>query len=128
MLGPFLDGYIDQRRRRGDVTDSTIEVWGHTCRNLVTYFDTDKDMRAITAADADDWAAWLRSGEGLTENTTRKRCQFAKRFFSVAVRRKLLPENPFSDLIGTVVAVPDRQHFIAREIVDQLLDHRHGPE
>jgi len=128
MLGPFLNGYIDQRRRRGDVTDSTIETWGHTRRNLVTYFGPDKDMRTITPADADDWAAWLRSHEGLAENTTRKRCQFAKTFLSVAVQRKLLPENPFGHLVGTVVAVPDRQFFVPRESVDALLDQCHGPE
>ena len=26
LLGPFLEGYIDQRRRRGDVADATVEV------------------------------------------------------------------------------------------------------
>ena len=128
LLGPFLDDYIDQRRRRGDVTDSTIEVWGHTGRNLVSYFGADKDMRAITPADADDWAAWLRSSEGLAENTIRKRCQFAKMFFSVAIRRKLLPESPFASLVGTVVSVPERQRFITRETVDALLHQCPGPE
>ena len=128
LLGPFLDNYIGQRRRRGDVTDSTIEVWGHTRRNLIGYFGSDKDMRAITSADADDWAAWLASDEGLAENTIRKRCQFAKMFFSVAIRRKLLPENPFAGLVGAVVSVPERQYFIPRETVDALLDQCHGPE
>lgn len=85
-----------------------------THRNLKGYFGADEDMRAITTADADDWAAWLRTGEGLAENTIRKRCQFAKKFFSVAVRRKLLPENPFADLVGVVVSVPERQYFVAR--------------
>ena len=128
LLGPFVDGYIDQRRKRGDVTDSTIEVWGHTRRNLVAYFGADKDVRTVTAADADEWAAWLRSNEGLAENTIRKRCQFAKRFFGVAVRRKLIPENVFSGLVGTIVSVPERQYFIPRETVDALLDQCHGPE
>ena len=128
MLGPFLDGYIDQRRQRGDAADSTIEVWGHTIRNLKSYFGPDKDMRRITPADADEWAAWLRSSEGLGENTIGKRCQFAKKFFSVAVKWKLLPENPFSGLVGAVVSVPERQYFIPRETVDALLDQCHGPE
>lgn len=128
LLESFLDGYIGQRRRRGDVEDSTIEVWGHTRRNLIAYFGADKDMRTITSADADDWAAWLRSGEGLAENTIRKRCQFAKMFFSVAVKRKLLPENPFLGLVGSVVSVPERQYFVPRETVNTLLDQCHGPE
>ncbi len=128
LLGPFLDGYIDQRRQRGDVTDSTIEVWGHTRRNLVGYFGADRDMRAITGADADAWAAWLCTGEKLAENTIRKRSQFARMFFSVAVKRKLLPENPFAGLVGTVVSVPERQHFVGRETINALLDQCHGPE
>ncbi len=127
-LGPFVDGFFAQRRKRGDVADSTIETWGHTRRNLVDYFGADKDMRTITLADADEWAAWLSSNEGLGENTIRKRCQFAKRFFGVAVRRKLIVENVFSGLVGTVVPVPERQYFIPRETVDALLDQCHGPE
>jgi len=128
LLGPFLDGYIKQRQERGDITDSTVEVWGHTRRNLVTYFGADKDLRAITPSDADDWAAWLRRNEKLAENTIRKRCQFAKMFMSVAVKRNLIPKNPFIGLVGTVVAVPDRQFFIPRDSVTALLEQCHGAE
>ncbi len=73
LLGSFLDEYIELRRRRGDVTDSTIEVWGHTRRNLVGYFGSDKDIRTITPTDADHWAAWLKTDQNLAENTIRKR-------------------------------------------------------
>ena len=38
------------------MTDSTIEVWGHTKRCLVEFFGESKDMRTITPEDADDWA------------------------------------------------------------------------
>ncbi len=128
LLGPFLDEYIEHRRRRGDVTDSTIEVWGHTRRNLVAFFGEAKNIRTITPQDADDWAAWLKADQKLAENTIRKRSQFAKRFFSVAVRRKLIPDDPFASLVGTVVSVPERKFFIPREAVDALLDQCHGPE
>jgi len=128
LLGPFLDGYIEQRRQRGDVESSTIETWGHTCRNLVEYFGEDKDMRTITTTDADNWSAWLKTHHHLAENTIRKRSQFAKRFFSVAVKRKLIPEDPFAVLVGSVVSVPERKFFIPRETVDALLDQCHGPE
>lgn len=128
LLAPFLEAYIEQRRKRGDVTDSTIEVWGHTKRCLIEFFGESKDMRTITAGDADDWAVWLKADQKLAENTVRKRSQFAKRFFSVAVKRKILPENPFAALIGTVVSVPERKYFIPRETVDCLLDRCRGPE
>ena len=107
---------------------STIEVWGHTRRNLVEYFGAEKDIRRITPKDADDWAAWLKTDQNLAENTIRKRSQFAKRFFSVAVKRKWIPEDPFASLVGTVVSVPERKFFIPRETVDALLDQCQGPE
>ena len=49
-------------------------------------------MRTIAAKDAGEWAAWLKTSEELAENTIRKRSQFAKRFFSVAAKRKLIRE------------------------------------
>jgi hypothetical protein len=76
----------------GDVTDSTVEVCGHTRRNLVDYFGAEKNIRMITTKDADDRAAWLNTDQNLAEDTIRKRSQFAKQFFSVAVKRKLIPE------------------------------------
>ncbi len=110
------------------MTDSTIEVWGHTRRNLVEFFGAEKRIRTITPKDADDWAAWLKTDQDLAENTIRKRSQFAKRFFSVAVKRELIPEDPFASLVGAVVSVPERKFFIPRETVDALLDQCLGPE
>jgi integrase len=127
-LGDFRTEYIETRRQRGDVTDSTIEVWGHTKRNLIAFFGEDRDIRTITAKDADDWAAWLKTSEKLGENTIRKRSQFAKRFFRVAVKRKLIAEDPFASLVGTVVSVPERKFFIPRETVNALLNQCRGPE
>ncbi len=127
-LGKFLDEFFDQRRQRGDVTESTLTVWGHTRRNLVAFLGADKVLRTITLADAENWNAWLKSSEGLAENTIRKRCQFARRFFRVAERRGLVDHNPFKGLVGTVVPVPERQVFIDRETIDDVLDQCPTPE
>jgi len=122
LLGDFLDGFIEQRKQRSDVTDSTLTVWGHTVRNLKDFFGTDKPLRSIKPEDADNWNAWLKASEGLSENTIRKRCQFAKRFFNVAERRRLVDRNPFKTLVGTTVPVPERQFFVDRETTHDLLD------
>ncbi len=127
-LGEFLDGYIDQRRRRGDIEESTLTVWGHTKRNLLDFFGNDKDMRRITTFDADEWCAWLVEDQGLAENTIAKRVQVTKSLFKVAVRRKIVSENPFVDLNGTAKPVTERQFFIPRETVTTLLDQCNGPE
>ncbi len=121
LLGEFLDGFIEQHKQRGDVAESTLTVWGHTVRNLKDFFGIDKPLRSITPEDADNWNAWLKANEDLAENTIRKRCQFAKRFFNVAVRRKLVERNPFKTLVGTTVPVPERQFFVERDVIDDLL-------
>lgn len=121
-LGEFLEGFVDQRRRRGDVTEATLTVWGHTKRNLVEFFGADRSLRSIKPEDADNWNAWLKTHERLAENTIRKRCQFAKRFFNVAERRRLVERNPFKGLVGTTIPVPERQFFVDRDTVDDLLE------
>ncbi len=121
-LGEFLEGFIDQRRRRSDVTEATLTVWGHTKRNLVEFFGADRPLRSIKVEDADSWNAWLKTSQKLAENTIRKRCQFAKRFFNVAERRNLVERNPFKGLVGTTIPVPERQFFIDRDTVDDLLE------
>ena len=121
-LGEFLDGYFDQRRRRGDLEGSTLLVWGHVRRNLFDFFGRDKDMRKITSFDADEWCAWLVEDQELAENTICKRVQVAKSLFKVAQKRKLTVENPFKDLDGTVKPSSERQYFIPRETVTALLN------
>ena len=46
-LGVFLDAFIASR---SDVKDSTATVCGHTRRNLVEHFGTDKPLRCSTLA------------------------------------------------------------------------------
>jgi integrase len=128
LLGDFLEDYIEQRRRRGDVVPGTLKVWGHTRGNLTEFFGEDADIQAITPAQVDEWAAWMREDQKLAENSVRKRSQFSKMFFNVAKRRKLVSENPFADLVSTVVPVRERQHFVPRETVTALLDECRGPE
>lgn len=127
-LEMFLDAVIDQRVRRGDLEECTVVSWGHTRRNLITFFGVDRPIDAITSADADEWAAWLVEHEDLAENTVRKRSANAKRFFKTALRRKQITENPFDALACSVVPSRGRQFFIPRETVAALLEQCRGPE
>ena len=128
LLRAFLDGYVDQRIRRGSLEGCTVVSWGHTKRNLIEFFGADRRIDSITSADADEWAAWMVDNEVLAENTVRKRSANAKMFFRVAVRRKQIPENPFEALAGSVVPSRGRQFFIPRETVDLLLEQCTNPE
>lgn len=118
-LKAFLDAYVDGRF---DVKGSTSTVYGHTRRNLVEYFGADKPLRDITPGDADNWRIWLAQSEGLADNTVRRRSGIAKQFFKAAVRRKLIAENPFADLVAAVRRNEKRYHFISRDDAQKVID------
>ena len=118
-LGAFLEDYI---ARRADVKPATRLVYGHTKRNLISFFGEQHPLRSITAGDADQWKLHLATAEKLRPNTIRRRCGIAKQFLRAAVRLALIPANPFADLKGGVLAVPERFFFITREMAQKVLD------
>ena len=122
-LAAFLDSYI---AKRSDVKGGTAIVYGHTRRCLVEYFGADKPLAEITPADADDWRRWLglakneddpkAGGQGLSDNTVRRRCGIARQFFRDAVRRRLIAESPFAEMKGVVVrSNRSRDYFVTRD-------------
>ena len=116
-LAEFLDGYLSSRT---DLKPNSQLVYGHTRRTLVEFFGPDKPLRTITEDDAQQWRAYLVE-QGLSEATVAKRAANAKVFFNVAVKRKLILENPFSCLDSKSRANKSRQRFIRREDVEKLL-------
>jgi hypothetical protein len=123
-LGAFVDAYIKERE---DVKSGTRTFYGHTRRNLIDFFGEDKPLREIMPGDADQWRLYLL-GQGLAENTVRRRCGMAKHFFRVAVRRGLIPSNPFEDLKASVKGNAKRLYFISREEAEKVLEACPCPE
>ena len=118
QLGPFLDGYV---RERCDTKAGTRVNYGHTVRNLKEFFGADKPLREITEGDADQWRLYLVS-QDLSGNTVRKRCGNAKQFFRSAIRRKLIPSNPFAELKSAVQANRKRDYFVTRQEAERVLE------
>ncbi|MHC4563838.1 MAG: tyrosine-type recombinase/integrase [Planctomycetota bacterium] len=58
----------------------------------------------------------------MAENTVRRRCGMAKQFFRAAVRRKLIPSNPFEDLKASVRGNSKQLYFITREEANKVLE------
>jgi len=117
-LGAFIDAYIAERT---DVKSGTATFYGHTRRNLIDYFGADKPLREIIAGDADQWRTYL-VGQGLADNTVRRRCGMVKQFFRAAVRRGLISSNPFEDLKAAVKGNAKRLYFITREEAEKVLE------
>ena len=116
-LGSFLSGYVE---RRIDVKPATRVIWRHTVRNLTNFFGGDRDIEGITEGDAEDFKLSLIA-EGLASTTVHKRLQVARMFFRDAHKRGLVSSNPFSEVSAIAVAPSDRQSFVSREDIEQLM-------
>jgi len=118
VLGLFLADYI---RGGHDIKPLTLEHLHRIKTDLVEHFGGEKPLRDITPGDADEFRLFL-IGKRLAENTLRRRCGRAKQFFTVAVRRQLIPINPFTDLKSAIWANPSRFYFVSREETGKVID------
>jgi len=129
-LSQFVDAYIASRT---DVKRGTVVCYQQTRRNLVGYFGADRRLDEITAGETKDFRRWLtrpknednpqEGGQGLGENTARKRCAIAKQMFSDALDRELIGRNPFGKMEGLTVGASDgRDYFVTREEAEVVLE------
>jgi integrase len=117
-LATFIDAYILDRT---DAKPRTITNLKQARTDLVNHFGETKDLRTINEADADEfWRALLR--RGLAANTARRICGRAKQVFRVAVRKRLMPSNPFADLKSHVQGNPEREYFLSLQDAQKVLD------
>jgi integrase-like protein len=130
-LAKCIDGYIASRSK---VKPATATVYQHTRRCLVEYFGAGKQLSAITSGDADQWRDWLGAepntqkpnggGQGLSDNTVRRRCGIARQFFKAAVRKRLIATNAFTDMeegVG-VLANRERDDIVSRDEADKVIN------
>jgi integrase len=117
-LATFLDSFIESRT---DVKPRTKLKYKAVRESLVGFFGEDRKLRTIAPGEADDWRLKLLDG-GLVENTVRKQIAVAKLFFTAAKRKRLIPENPFSDLKAAIRANVSRFFFVSREDAQKVID------
>ncbi len=115
----WVQRYIDTRQ---DVKAGTATIYGHTQRNLLTFFGGAKRLDEVTPGDADEFRIHLATVEGLAENTVRRRCRLAKQFFRAAWKKRLIDESPFADIKGGDRPNEKRFHFITPEESAAVLD------
>lgn len=117
-LGAFLDDYV---MRRQDVAGATRTVWGHTVRNLKDFFGDGRKFESVTEGDAEDFKLYLIA-QKLAETTISKRLTFARQFFDMARKRRLIPSNPFQDVKAAAPKTTERQRFITQETTASILE------
>jgi hypothetical protein len=109
------------RAASSDLKEGTLYNLDLSRRFLVEHFGESRPLADITPGDADDWRRWLLAKLG--GNTTRRYCGRAKQFFRAAVRKRLIPESPFSDMRNcNVQANRDRDYFVSRKKIEKALD------
>ena len=116
-LGPFIDGYIASRT---EAASNTVRNWKDTRRKLTDFLGEDRDLRAISAGDADDWRQGLVDSED-SEATISKAVKHAKQFLKVACRKRLADANPFAELKAGGEKDASRQAFVTPETIAQVL-------
>jgi integrase len=117
QLGKFLDGYI---LKRTDVKSATRRNLVAARDKLVAFFGAEKNLRDIKPGDADDWKTWLKGR--YAGATTGRAIKFGKQFFRVALRKKLVSENPFDNVKAPAQVNESRKSFISREDAQRVLD------
>jgi integrase len=116
-LGKFLEDYIAGRT---DAEESTATALRTGAKRLVAYFGADRELGSITPGDADDWSRWLL--ERLAEATAGRTVKWARQFFRTALRKRLIPENPFAEVKAPGDGNSSRKFFVSREAFRKVLD------
>src|ERR1700677_1421954 len=117
-LKEFLDGFITNRQP--SAAPNTIMNLDQARRRLIEHFGPDRDMRSITPEDADGWAAAL--AEKYAPATAGRTIKRTRQFFKLAIRDKIVTENPFASLKASTQTNKERQFHIDRETITQVLD------
>jgi integrase len=118
-LKGFLDSHL---AKRTDLKPATVTFYGHTFRNLISFFGATKPIAEITEGDADDFRRYLNTSEKLSEATVNRRCNLAKTLMRTAVRHRVIPVNPFQDMSAGVSHNAERQRFIERSTIDCIIE------
>ena len=90
-LGPFLRSILDERK---DLMPNTRRNWLSPINHLIAFFGEEMSLRDVTPGEADRFRQWMFN-QGLGESTVSREVKRARQFFRVAVRRRLVLENPF---------------------------------
>lgn len=117
-MGDFLKRFFDALAGK----PATRISYGHTRRNLETFFGTTKLLREVSASDADAWRAWLTNNEELSPATVARRVIAARTMWRKAIRWKLASENPFAGIKAGHQVNESRKMFVTRDVVNAVID------
>jgi site-specific recombinase XerD len=121
LVANFRTAAID----RG-LAPATIEKIDLAAANLVARIKGATRVASVTAADAEDHAAWIKSGGkrkggSLASSSAGKQIQTCSAIFRRAVQLKVIDDNPFAGL-GRPPADSDAQVYVAVNVVLKVME------
>jgi len=117
-LVEWIDRYIVSRT---DIKPRTLINYHDTRRRLVKFFGETRRLDEVTAGDAEDFRVHLKA-KGLAEGTVRRVCKRCRQFFTAAIKRKIIFENPFADIQCGHYANAERFHFVTAAEAQAVLE------
>jgi len=131
-----LDAFLAEYFKAITVKPGTEAAYDHTRRCLVQFFGAGCNLRTIGPEEADKWRQAIKAGitttidgkladdptRPLADATVGRRVGVARQMFKLAVKWKLISENPFADVPGGSQTNKSRMFFIARDVADKVID------
>jgi integrase len=114
-----LEGFIEAFLQQKSIKASTLGFYAQSKKSLVDYFGACRDISTITEGEAMEWRASLKAK--LDDNTIRRRTGAARHFLRMAVKKRLIPSNPFDGFPASVKGDESRMHYIKPEDFQALL-------
>jgi len=115
-LDQFLKDYIEGRAK---LRPNTVRNLQQSRRMLVEHFGKGRAVQGISSGDADSFKEWMLAR--YSKVTVAREVIRARQFFKAAVRRGLIPVNPFSDVRGGSQENASRNFFVTREVANAVL-------
>jgi len=121
-LFQFVEEWIGGQH--GSCKASTIEAYEAVYARVRRFFADNPKLRDITPGHADAFARWMRKPDGgnLSPATAAKTISVTRQFFKAAVRWRMIAENPFDGIPGTVKPNRERDHFVTGAEAAAILD------
>ena len=116
-LGGHLDAYLASRV---EIKERTRLNWKQSIRILKEFFGPDRLLDAITEGDADEFKQWML--KKYSPATVSRDIVRARQFFKAAVRKRLIPANPFEGVKGGKQTNPSRKCFVPAESIEQVIE------
>ena len=117
-LREWLKQLLDDRK--DELKPESLRKLEQTRDKLLDFFDPDTPLRAITREQAAAWRQDLKNSK-LSEASVKTHSGNAKTMLAEAVRRKLIPENPFQHL-KTGPTPSQYTRYVTPDEIDRIIE------